>query len=72
MGCYETSSQLLDIGVISGYDLTLEAALAKLYWLLGQNNNKESISSKIQKCYRGELTANISNRSPSEINYFLE
>ena len=61
MGHYETSSQLLDLGVISGYDLTLEATLAKLYWLLGQNNHNHdsnTIASQMQKCYRGEIMLN--------------
>ncbi|MFL1012420.1 asparaginase [Flavisericum labens] len=38
MGHYETSSQLKKIGVVSGKDITTEAALAKLMFLLGQNN----------------------------------
>ena len=35
-GKYETSSQLQKIGVISGEDITLEAAVTKLMFLLGQ------------------------------------
>ena len=37
MGQYETSTRLREIGVLSGGDITTEAAVAKLMFLLGQN-----------------------------------
>ncbi len=45
MGKYETSTEMKQIGVISGKDITTEAALAKLMFLLGQDK-KSSIAFK--------------------------
>ncbi|HET9678694.1 MAG TPA: asparaginase [Buchnera sp. (in: enterobacteria)] len=56
MNKYATGSYLSEIGVISGYDLTIEAALAKLYFLLSQNLSNKIIKKKMQKNLRGELT----------------
>ena len=56
LGDYATGSALARAGVISGYDLTVEAALAKLVYLFSQNLPVESIKELVQTNLRGELT----------------
>lgn len=55
MGHYETSNQLKNIGVISGKDITTEAALSKLMYLLGQNIGKQEFKKVYETPLRGEL-----------------
>lgn len=56
MGRYETSTQLAQIGVISGGDMTTEAALAKLMFLFGTEKNSQTIKEKLTRSLAGELT----------------
>ena len=55
MGHYETSSLLQKIGVISGKDLTTEAAVGKLMFLLGQNIPAKTFKTMYEKPLRGEM-----------------
>lgn len=55
MGQYETSIQLRKIGVISGKDITTEAALAKCMYLLKQDLNKRQFKKAFETSLRGEM-----------------
>ncbi|GEL10705.1 L-asparaginase [Flavobacterium glycines] len=56
MGQYETSSDLKKIGVLSGKDITTEAAITKLMFLLSQNIAAEDFKMMFEKSLRGEMT----------------
>lgn len=56
LGRYQTSAELKDMGVVSGYDMTFEAAVTKLMFLLGSGKPKKEISELLEIDLRGELT----------------
>jgi len=56
MGQYETSLELLNGGVVSGKDMTSEAAITKLMFLLGQGLSNKEIKMYLNKNLRGEIS----------------
>ncbi|MEY3397617.1 MAG: L-asparaginase 1, partial [Bacteroidota bacterium] len=55
-GRYQTSLQLERAGVTSGADMTIEAAITKLMFLIGAGYSPDEIRRWIQTPMRGELT----------------
>jgi len=58
MSGYATGNALSKAGVISGHDMTLEATLTKLHYLLSQNLSYSEICRLMEISLRGELTSN--------------
>ncbi|MFA0112129.1 asparaginase [Vibrio sp. 10N.261.46.E11] len=56
MGGYATGCALAESGVISGYDMTPEAALAKLHYLLSQDLSYEEVKAQMRLVLRGEMS----------------
>lgn len=54
-GRYETSKRLSDIGVLSGGDITTEAAVTKLMFLLGNEKNPADVRKKLVIPLNGEM-----------------
>jgi L-asparaginase len=57
MGKYETSQKLKEMGVISGEDMTTEAAVTKLMWVLALDISPDKQKLILEKNICGELTA---------------
>jgi len=55
MGQYETSTQLKNIGIVSGKDITSEAAITKLMYLLGQKVSTKVFKTIFETPLRGEM-----------------
>ena len=56
MGLYETSREMLALGVISGRDITSEASVTKLMHLLGNCGSREEVVMCLGKSMAGEIS----------------
>lgn len=56
-GKYATSLALKKAGIISGGDMTTEAAVTKLMHLFGQNHSAQQVARAFSKSIAGEITA---------------
>lgn len=56
MDAYATGVALKQVGVVSGYDSTFEAALSKLFFLMGQYSDNNDVKRFLQKNMRGEIS----------------
>ena len=55
MGRYETSKHLLALGLIDGADITTEAAITKMMYVLGKTEHAEEIKILLATSLRGEM-----------------
>ena len=56
MDLYATGRALRDAGVVSGRDLTTEAALAKLFCLMGSTKDNNEVKRRLVLNLRGEIS----------------
>jgi L-asparaginase len=56
LGTYAAGSALADAGAIAGHDMTMEAAMTKMYWLFGQGLAPDVVKEKMGQDLRGEIT----------------
>lgn len=56
LGTYQTSNALKEAGAVSGYDITTEASVAKLYYLFSKNYEISEIKRLMEVNLRGEIS----------------
>ncbi|WP_316801750.1 type I asparaginase [Pedobacter nototheniae] len=56
LGRYETSKKLQQMGILSGYDMTFEATVTKLMFVMGLNLSNDKSRKLMEQSLRGELT----------------
>lgn len=56
MGLYATGRALKDAGVVGGGDITTESALGKLFFLMGNSNDNETVKAGLETDLCGEMS----------------
>ncbi len=56
MDIYATGKCLKEAGVVNGYDATTESALGKLFYLLGENEDNDTVKTMLETDLRGEIS----------------
>lgn len=65
LSVYQTGQKILKQGAIENHDMTTEAAITKLMWVLGQTQDQEKIRDYFQKSLAGEV--NLPKKSKHNI-----
>jgi L-asparaginase type I len=56
---YEVGRAAMEAGAISAYDMTSEAALVKLTWILGHTHDEDRVGEMMVNNYVGEISASL-------------
>jgi L-asparaginase len=56
MDIYATGKCLKEAGVVNGYDATTESALGKLFYLLGEIEDNDTVKTMLETDLRGEIS----------------
>jgi L-asparaginase type I len=56
LSLYEVGRAAKDVGALSAFDMTSEAAVVKLMWILGHTKDKNQVQEMMHTNYAGEIT----------------
>jgi L-asparaginase len=54
---YETGIHMLEMGIFSGHDITTEAAITKLMYLLANSSSTDELKANLNKSLKGEINS---------------